>query len=248
MSAPTPYVVASWIASEIQDQAYVTLRSVIELTLRLHIGSMSEEGVADLAEELEVDVFRNLQLITDQLLRVGTESSFLLDGDPGSAYIKVQNQKAVKLLTYLKSMSPAEFEGFCAKILTRLGANARSTGKTNDGGVDFVATDIPISNENSLALKMSYPLLVGQAKRYKENNLVSVTDLRAFLGGALIKADEIKRQEERFGLYSPTIFAFWTTSDFNMPARKFAVDSGLWCLNGLSLAQLTIKLDLDIVS
>jgi hypothetical protein len=246
MADPKPYVVARWIADEIQETNFVALRVTIEQSLRLHIHGKSEEQIAELAEGLEQSVFNEMGIVADQLLRTGIEPSFGLEGEPGTCYIRAQNIEAVRVLAHLRALTPDRFETFCANVLIALGATAQRTGGTGDGGVDFVATDLPLSAHPGVAVSACYPLVIGQAKRYKDDNLTSVTDLRCFLGGAVLKAEQMKRQDERLGLFSPVVFAFWTTSDFNVPAREFAKNTGLWCLGGLALAQLAHRIGLPI--
>jgi hypothetical protein len=60
----------------------------------------------------------------------------------------------------------------------------------------------------------------------------------------MLRADDLKREDERFGILFPVAYAFWTTSNFNKPARDYAKRMGLWCLGGLGLAQLAHKLKL----
>ena len=246
MADPKPYNVAFWISTEIQELSFISLRTALEGALKVHLPAWSDEQIAERAEGLENDVFHQLGIIADQLRRDGVEPSFALEGEPGTAYIKAQNIEAVVVLAQLRKLPPGEFEQFCADLLAGLGATTRKVGGTGDGGVDFIATDLPVSTHEIAALRACYPIIIGQAKRYKEDNLVSVTEIRAFLGAAVVRSDDIKREDSRFGIYSPVAYAFWTTSDFNLPARKFAYRSGLWCLNGLSLAQLALRLGLPI--
>jgi len=235
---------AQFIANEIQDQNFVLLRSVIEKTLRVQLRSKSEEEIAELAESLESQVFFELHKTIENLQQNGVEPTLEIDGDEQSSYIRGCNLNVILFLDKIKELSPDQFEKFCVTILDTLGATSRQVGGTGDGGVDFIATDLPISRSDSIALRAGYPVVVGQAKRYAENKQITETDLRKFLGGALVIAEELKMREERFGILTPVIFAFWTTSDFHNDAREFARKSGIWCLGGLAIAQLAIKLKL----
>jgi restriction endonuclease Mrr len=244
MSDPTPFYIARWIADGILEQHFITLQVAIETALVKNMPDLSEEKMTDLAEKCESEVFSSLGEITDELKFNGTEPSFLLEGEPGTAYIKGQNVEAVQTLLSLKKLSPKEFEQFCSDLLNGLGATAKTVGGANDGGVDFIAYNLPVGKIDIAALHACYPIIIGQAKRYNDK-FISITDLRGFLGGALIRADEIKRTYDRYGIFSPTAYAFWTTSEFHHSAREFARNAGLWCLGGLSLAQLALRIGLQ---
>lgn len=244
MSAIKPYVIAHWIADEIKDEEYVPLLTAIEDVIRIHISAWSNEQISETSEKIEDAVFEELGKISDQFIDEGIEPSFNLDGSPGTAFIKGENLQTVKSLTIIRGKDPTAFEQLCVDILSNLGGNTRRVGGSGDGGIDFIATEIPIFKLNSPALRASLPIVIGQAKRYKEDNIVSVNDVRNFIGGALIKADELKRENNRYGLFSPVIFAFWTTSNFTKDAVEFSQKSGIWYLSGLAVAQLALKFNL----
>lgn len=238
------YTVASWIADETQSLSYVPLRLSIEATLKSNT-SMSDEQIFENSERLEEKVFYELEKISTHLISDGVEPTFILDGDPQAAYIKAGSIEAIPILDNLRNIKPEDFEQICANILEALGGNTRRVGGTGDGGVDFIATDLPITGYDLPALKISRPIVIGQAKRYKDGHFVKVNEVRDFLAGALVLQDDIKRENERFGLFTPVIYAYWITSDFTKPAYDFCRRSGLWSLNGLSLAQLAIRLKVE---
>jgi hypothetical protein len=245
MTDPKPYIIANWIADDLRSVDYFSFRDQIQETLKNHMSSWSEEKIAETAEKLESAIFFELGQIADQLLQDGIEPSFQIDGEPGTAYIKSINLEATSELIRLRKKTPEEFELFCSNVLSSLGAVSRNVGGTGDGGIDFISTDLPVSNCKFTALRGCNPVVIGQAKRYKDGNLVNVNEVREFLGGALLKQDEIKREKESLGLFTPVIFAFWTTSNFTSPARKFLRDAGIWYLSGFSLAQLSLYLGVE---
>lgn len=246
MTDPKPYQVARWISDDLQYTDFTSLREVVEETLRVHLTGRSEDQIADLSEAITPAVHHQLGIVADELRQDGIDSPFSLDGDPTTAYIKAQHNEAVLVLARIRALNPTEFEVFCTDLLGALGGIAYHVGGTGDGGVDFIATDLPISHGAGAALSKCANIVIGQAKRYQEDNLVGIGDLRSFLGAALIKADELKRKNERFGLFSPVSFAFWTTSNFNSNAKDFAARSGIWHLGGLALAQLSCRVNLAI--
>lgn len=187
MPDPGPRVIAAWIVQDLQDPSYVALSSLINRALTGRLTTRSEEYIADLAEASAGAVYRELLLISDEQQQNGIEPTFHIDGQPGSAYLRALSAEASALLTQLHAISPRDFELMCVKILNALGATAHQTGRSGDGGIDFVATDLPVSAHDSVTLRACRPFVIGQAKRYKEGNLISVYDLRSFLGAAAVK-------------------------------------------------------------
>jgi hypothetical protein len=51
--------------------------------------------------------------------------------------------------------------------------------------------------------------------------------------------------QEKLGPLTPVVFAFWTTSDFDPNAKRFARDVGLWYMDGLTLASYVSGLGLE---
>ncbi|MHB8087129.1 MAG: restriction endonuclease [Anaerolineaceae bacterium] len=244
MAEPLPFHVSRWISEEIQETTFIPLKESIEKVVHKHIAPWSIEQISEYAEKYENEVFDCLGRITDELQKNGIETSFILDGEPGTAYIKGESVIFPQILSMIKEKTPKEFEEFCAEILERIGAKTQAIGKTGDGGVDFVATEFPVTNIPIISLKACYPMVIGQAKRYKDDNFVSLPEVRSFIGGALIKQDELKREYSRYGILSPVVYAFWTTSNFNAEAQNYSNQVGIWYLNGMALAQLANKLDM----
>lgn len=240
-----PYTIARWIADGMQNPSYTPLRSVIETTLKLHT-ELSEEQVFETSEKLEAKVFSSLEKISDILISDGVEPSFILDGEPQTAYVKAGDLRTIPVLEKMKKIKPSEFEQVCADLLAALGGTTRKIGGSGDGGIDFVATGIPITGYDLPALKVCSAIVIGQAKRYSDKNFVTVNEVRDFVGGSLLLQDELKRETERYGLFTPVLLAFWTTSDFTKPAYDYCRDCGLWNLTGLSLAQLAIRLNVEV--
>ena len=163
------------------------------------------------------------------------------------AYFRVLETPEKPLLTKLRAMDPGGFEDFCANILSNLGAKATRVGGSNDNGVDFIALSLQLGEKVKFAPRVSKALVIGQAKRYKEGSNITPTMLREFVGGAILRANEL-RESNRFdaGVLTPVIYAYWTTSDFHYEARKYARAMGMWYLNGLGLTQLAMRAGLKI--
>lgn len=246
MTDPGPNIVTQWISQEIENIDYISLSNVLEITLGLHLKERSVEQIAELAEQLEPAVIMQLHVLADEQISNGVEPQFLLEGEVGTCYIRAVNREVTRIQAAICQLNGTEFEEFCSKILNSLGAKSMQVkGGPGDGGVDFTARDLPVSSCTLPALTASYPIVIGQAKCYRQDRLISLDQLRGFLGAAVVLADKIRREEERIGLFSPIIFAFWTTSDFLPSARDFAREAGIWCLGGLAIAQLTLNLQLE---
>jgi restriction system protein len=86
---------------------------------------------------------------------------------------RINDSLAQELLDRLRNNSPSFFERVVLQLLINMGyGQGNVTGKTGDGGVDgFV-------NEDKLGLAKIF----FQAKRYKEDNPVTTSNLRDFVG------------------------------------------------------------------
>ncbi len=247
MADPKPYVVARWISSETRDLDFIPLRDAVEAVIAKRLAEKSAEELAELSEGLVPAVFDELLIVAEQNAERGVEATFELAGERGGdAHIRAAHTEAALVLEKLLIVSPKAFEDFCAAVLSAIGGKGESVGKTGDGGVDFVALDVPFGTSPGTAFRGACSLVVGQAKRYKEDNLVTEGEVRDFLGGAVVRAAQIQR-DHQYGLMSPVVFAFWTTSELNAKAMGFAKRAGVWYLGGLALAQLAFRLGIPVV-
>lgn len=48
-----------------------------------------------------------------------------------------------------------------------------------------------------------------------------------------------------FGVLSPVIYAFWTTSDFNEGAREYSKAMGIWTMDGITLSTYINELGIE---
>lgn len=203
----------------------------------------SKDEIAELAEE-EANGYLPEALRNEYAKRVedGGTPFFEID-DNAPPYIKKAENVLFALSAQLRQMDWKLFENLCGKILTQLGGHSKVTGQPNDGGVDFYATGIKSHSKNLPLPRNAAMCVIGQAKRYKEQ-LVSESEIRKFVGGALLKLEELKRQQA-LGLLGPTIFAFWTSSMLHENAREFAKAMGIWYMDGMTFAQYIQELGLE---
>lgn len=238
---PSSQEIAKLVETYIDGEEWQELNDVISISLGAAFPKMSIEIVTDLTEEHSKyveTILRDYSAIT------------LLDGgiltyelDVNDRYIRRINNSHKIVLEKLRQVDPFYFEEICKKILDKLDAKAENTKKTNDGGVDFYAFDMGKYAADYPLPKTASLVLIGQAKRYKENNDVSESEVRKFIGGALKVVDEF-RKNRKINVLSPIVYAFWTTSSFHNNAKLFCRDMGIWYMDGMTLAEYVIKLNL----
>ena len=238
-------VVALWLEQDCTNQEFLRVRVVVHETISQRIPKYSSEYVAELSESIEADVIYHLEVRANEYNRDGVSPSFEIEGEAPDVYFKVRQSPEKDLLTLLRAMTPVGFEVFCGAILKQLSGQIVVEGKPYDGGVDFYAFDLAPGGERGPAPYASRIWIIGQSKRYKQRNDITEKDLREFVGGALGKLDQLReRHPERYGILTPVLFAYWTTSDFDRHAKRYARHMGLWYLNGVGLAQLAIRVGL----
>jgi hypothetical protein len=247
MSIPSDQVISHWVQEELTEERWVPLRTVAITALQkrwlkpdLAVEDFIDEGprLSYIAEYLRNDLSNN---VID-----GKVMDFEIDYE-SPPYIRRLSPRCPTLLDKLRRIAPFDFERVCAKILECLGAYAATTQKTNDGGIDFTATKLKIIH-SSLPMPVScYGIVIGQAKRYKEGSLISETKLREFVGASLLKRHQMASAlapEGSVPPLMPTLFAFWTTSDLEPNAKKYARAVGLWYMDGTTLSAYAQELRL----
>lgn len=203
----------------------------------------SEEQLWDFVE-------KNLQYVAEHLrdeaakcLLDGSAPRFAID-DEQLPYIKCVNALSPILLSKLRRLDPFKVEEICGWIIGALGGIWTVTKRSNDGGVDFIGTDVNIVPNALNVPAACKAFVIGQTKRYAEGNIISETRLREFVGAALLRR-HVLQSERRLAPLTPVLFAFWTTSDFEPNARQYARDVGLWFMDGHTLATYIQLLNLS---
>ncbi len=242
MADPKPQDIALWISDHATNIDFKTLRNVMFDILSTRIPGKSIEEIADLTENLEPSVLRELEIIYNQNLLDGVTPRFILSQEESTTHFKILETPEVELRNRLHIGTPAEFEYFCKKILERLGAVASVEGGPYDQGIDFTAFNLPLSRVGP-APSGAFAVVIGQAKRYAIGNNISEKDIREFIGSATRRSFLLKRtNSSKVGSLQPIVYAFWTTSDFHSLAKECAREMGIWYLNGIALSQLAIRL------
>lgn len=243
MAEVSPDTIALWISRDVANENFRPLLDVSVEVLSSHLRQKSLEECAELAEMGIPRVVPALERIQGDSREDGAEPSFELSLDENTYYIKASPSEASRYVDRLLGLTPGDFERFCSRVLLAMGARSKVTGQPGDGGIDFVAWDLPLC---SPAPKGARIMVIGQAKRQARDNPITEHSLRAYVGSSLHKtSDPDDAHCFRRNILAPVAFAFWTTSDFQPSARKFARALGLWYLNGTALAQLAIRLHVD---
>lgn len=243
-------VVAKWVEIRAQNFELRPLSSVVNTVLTGELSKnskrpVSPEEIAETVEELVPDVAGCLASIADDYVRQGVDPSFRVEIEDGDHFYCCKDSPDRDFRRKLADMTPDGFEHFCKGILNKLMGSATVTGGPNDQCVDFYAVGLPLAGGAGPFPIASRLLVFGQAKRWKIDTQISPTDLREFVGAAVLRVDELRRKHsDKCGLLTPICFAFWATCDFSVEAREFAERMGLWYLNGKALSQLAIRIGL----
>lgn len=249
MSLPTYKVAAIWLKNDICNTEFLPLKEVLAQSLKSFLHEKSPEEILEVTETLFVRVTREMKNNVADDLSDGVQSRVVIEGDDNDAYIKISELAELSLLTQLRALTPQQFEGVCVQILNKLGATSERVELKEDRGVDFIGYDLKMGIDGGPAPESSRVFIVGQAKCYKQKNLVKESEIKQFVGAALHKTLELKKtMSGKLGGLTPIAYAFWITSDFHPDAKKYAKELGIWYLNGIGLAQLAQRIGLTDLS
>ena len=142
-----------------------------------------------------------------------------------NAYKTINDALAQDILERTRNVTPAFFEQLLIDLLIAMGyggteeGTAHALGKSGDNGVDGVI------NQDPLGVDQIYI----QAKRYKQGNNISSSDIRDFFGALNLK-------NAQKGI-------FITTSDFTTSAVETAqrLNTRIVLINGNELAKLMLR-------
>jgi len=242
MGVPSSQVCSVWVQEELTNVKWILLRDVLFAALKRKLINKSEEYLWDLVEGNLGPVAEHLRdSVADRVVDGGTPQ-FDIDNDP-SPYIRLAENVPSALASKLRRIDPYDFEKVCADVLSALGATSKVTQRSNDGGIDFIGVNLKFVSTGSVPLASTI-VVIGQAKRYKEGNAISETQLREFVGAATLRRHQMLKDGNIRPL-SPMLLAFWTTSEFDRNARLFARELGLWYMDGITLAAYVSQLGLE---
>lgn len=236
-------IIAQWAIENLESEEWTPLSDVCSQGIRKQ-DKFSEEII-------EESVERELNYVADILKNKAANAkehgeivTYEVDEEE-SPYIRKICDSNPPVLKEIREMDSTKFEELCADVLKKLGWHETGCiGGGQDDGVDFYAFGFPDNQLFDLPIPLNCKaLVIGQAKRYKQGNNVSETEIRKFVGGALKKLNDF-RKSGKVGVLTPVVFAFWTSSDFQDPAKEYAKTMGIWFMNGRTLVEYLDKLDL----
>jgi restriction endonuclease Mrr len=141
---------------------------------------------------------------------------------------KMKLNLASRLESKIREQSPNGFEQFVKDFVeSTKGISVQRTGKSHDGGVDFIGEK---KAEDELSLPM---LLVGQAKRWKKP--ATREDVAAFIGDVDMRPLP-KRHANKLGIY---ISCSGFTDDAVKNAPRATLRLTLWNVNDIASMMLT---------
>lgn len=240
-------VSSQWITALVVDAEFsiewCPLKDVVTRQLSAAVKNWSAEYLTDIVEEHFPHVVEHLRNALVDFDSDGIPRPFELDQeDP--PYARQLGNLHPALLRKLRRIDPFKLEDVCSTILSKFGAESKTTQRTNDDGVDFYALNFDFVRDGFATPQSSRAAIIGQTKRYKETNLVTETEVRAFVGGAMKVKNDLVKNGQILPL-SPVAFAFWTTSDFDRNAKRYAKDMGLWFMSGRALAHYVFRLGMQ---
>lgn len=241
MAVPSTQIIAVWVKDALTLDKWVPLSEISLHVLRINWGR-SELEISGLLEDKLSYIAEHLRDDLAECTVDGRVEEFEID-DENPPYIRRTFARNRDLLDKLRRIDPYVFEEVCARILTALGAQSFSTQRTNDGGIDFVATQLKVVSSQLPMPRSCHGIVIGQAKRFKEGAAISETRLREFIGAAVLERYALGLRSS-LGPLTPTLFAFWTTSDLDRNARIFARSCGLWYMDGVTLSAYAEELGL----
>ena len=242
MGVPSTQIMAVWIKDGVTDTDFRPLEEVAFAVLAAKLPKYSEDDIWELIEDKLPHIADALRTDAAECRADGVPPRFEID-DEQSPYIKAFPADYI-LLAKLRRIDPFKVEDLCAEILAKLGATANVTERTGDGGVDFIATDLDIVPSGYGMPAVCRATVIGQTKRYKEGNVISERALREFVGSGVWKRHKL-RLDSGISPLAPVILAFWTTSNFEPNAKRYAREMGIWYMDGHTLASYVSKLGLS---
>lgn len=190
------------------------------------------------------------------VLEINSSSDYLIQG---AAFVegtetheglqhKSRRKHIFRLLSAMRSLSAQEFEGFCTRVIQKIGAEASCTTKlSGDEGIDFFGK-LKLKNHifpDDVAPTLQSQLnvwLIGQAKHYRAIK-VATPDIRELVGSV-----ELARHSAFSSIKGspypdldilacdPVFILFFTTGEISLDGWRLLERSGVVGMDGLMLS------------
>lgn len=242
MAIPSSQVLAAWVKDELQGTEWASLRAVCLQAVVRRWRGLNETQLSEFIESNLSHVAEHLREEVGEWAIDGSSPVFEIDNEP-VPYIRLLEDESRGVLIRLRTIQPSWFESVCARILKELGADSQVTQMSNDGGVDFLGLNLNIVPRALGVPAACKAVVIGQAKRYKAGNVIGETPLREFVGAAMLARYNLLR-DGKCGPLAPFLLAFWTTSDFEPNAKRYARALGVWYMDGRTLSNYVARLGL----
>lgn len=201
----------------------------------------SEDAISDFVEEKLPYVAEHLRDEVAEALVDGAVCPFEIDEEE-LRYVRKVGSQVDDLLGKLRKICPYAFEDVCAKLLEKLGGESQVTGKSGDGGIDFISVGVDILPAGISSPIQCRAAVIGQAKRYT-SKLIAEKALREFVGASLLQRNAL-RVQQKISPLTPVLLAFWTTANFDPNCKSFARRAGVWLMDGHTISAYLSKLSL----
>lgn len=242
MGDPSSQVITGWVKQGFVAPEWMLLKDACFNVMKGKLVGRSDAEIWEIVESNLEHVAEDLRNDLSECNIDGTSPLFEIDDEP-SPYIRRVASPTSDILLRIRRVDPFDLEELCAQILAELGAESYTTQRTNDGGVDFIGINLSIVPASLPVPVACKAMVIGQAKRYQSGNTISEKQLREFVGAATLQRHHLQA-ERKLGPLAPILFAFWTTSDFDTNAKRFAREVGLWYMPGETLADYISRLGL----
>ena len=243
MATPSSQVMALKLIETLSEQNYVSSKNKLLEVIQEQFGQ-PEDIASEWAEaqlDYVVDHLRNMASCD----RKSGITRFEID-EESPPYIRCVTQPIqFELRRSLQNIPSDEFENVCSQIVNHFGGTASVSGGSDDGGIDFSGFNITIHQDAVNVPLTSKIVLIGQAKRHHNNNVIKLNELKKFVGSCKARINELIRNGT-IGSLTPVVCAFWTTSSFTIDATEYGNNLGLWCMDGLSIANSIERLGIEL--
>lgn len=242
MATPSTQALAGWVKDSLVSEDWVALDLVLFDAIQHRWKGQSADAISDIVEEKLPYVAEHLRDEVAESLVDGAVCPFEIDEEE-LRYVRKVGLQVDDLLNKLRRVCPYAFESVCAKLLEKLGGESSVTGKSGDGGIDFVAVGVDILPAGINSPVQCRAAVIGQAKRYA-SKLIAERALREFVGASLIQRNAL-RVQQRISPLTPVLLAFWTTANFDPNSKSFARKAGVWLMDGHTISAYLSKLGLS---